>query len=227
MKITNTHVTNAVADSEDVAAKTTAILVSGEEALITHANVSHGATHVGKQRVFARPTVRCRCSHLLKRETRVEVLLLLLLEDLAESAQTLFAVVVEVIDQSLFLDDLGHILAESHARALILRQPNVALNDVLEEASAGRLVIELCYDHVVENGGDGKEPLSCLAEVRQAIVIEKNLLNDECGNGLTELGTTLHDAQTEGNYLRLQEEADDFRIVNFHKGADDTQRSEP
>ena len=74
---------------------------------------------------------------------------------------------------------------------------------MLEKTSAGRLVIKLSDDHVVENGRDGKEPLSCLAEMRQAIIIEKNLLNDECGNGLTELGTALHDAQTEGNYLRL------------------------
>ena len=98
---------------------------------------------------------------------------------------------------------------------------------MLEEASARRLVVKLRDDHVVENRGNGKESLGCLAKVRKAIVVEKNLLNNKGGNCLTQLRATFHDAKAERNYLRLKKEADYLGVVNFHECADDAERGEP
>jgi len=60
------------------------------------------------------------------------------------------------------------------------------------EQSDGLLLDQLVY-HVAEHGAYSVESLVSLTDVLQSKVVQKNLLNNEDGNGLTKLATSLHD----------------------------------
>ena len=60
--------------------------------------------------------------------------------------------------------------------------PQEAAHDVLQEAH--RLLLDKLGDHVAEDGPDGVESLVRLANVRQARVVEQDLLHDEDGDRL-------------------------------------------
>lgn len=65
-----------------------------------------------------------------------------------------------------------------------------------------------------------------LADVREAAVVQKYLLEDECGDCLGQLGPTLHDTQAQRYDLSRQQEGDDFLFVCFHERPDDSQAGE-
>ena len=87
--------------------------------------------------------------------------------------------------------------------------PQEATHDVLEKAY--RLSLDKANHHVAENGTNGVEPLIGCADISQPRIIKQNLLNDEDGDRLGELTTSLHDAQAQRDYLGRQEEGDSRR----------------
>lgn len=82
-------------------------------------------------------------------------------------------------------------------------------------------------NHVAENGPNSIESLVGGTDVVQPVVVQQDLLNNEDGNSLAELGASLHDSETEGNYLGSQEEVDNLGGVILDQSADDTEAGEP
>lgn len=72
------------------------------------------------------------------------------------------------------------------------------------------LLLHQLANHVAEDSADSVEALVRGTDVVQAIVIEQNLLNDEDGNSLGQLGAGFHNPQAEGNDFSRQEEVDDL-----------------
>ena len=70
---------------------------------------------------------------------------------------------------------------------------------MLEQANS--LLFYELVDHVTKDGTDSIEALIGLANVREANVVKEYLLYDENGDGLAELGASLHDAQAERDDL--------------------------
>lgn len=99
--------------------------------------------------------------------------------------------------------------------------PQEAPDNMLQQP--GSLLLDQLAYHVTEDGADGVEPLIGGADVVQAIVVKKDLLHNEDGDGLAELRARLHDAQTERNDLGGQQEVDDLGGVILDKGANDTE----
>ena len=95
---------------------------------------------------------------------------------------------------------------------------------MLKEANC--LLLNQLSDHIAEDCANGVEPLIGCANVRQANVIEKDLLDDENRNGFAQFRTGLHDAKAEGNDLRGEQEIDHVRGVILHQSPNDTQRGE-
>ena len=58
-----------------------------------------------------------------------------------------------------------------------------------------RLGLNELVDHVAEYGADGVEAFVRVADVRQAGLVEQDLLDDEDGDGLGQLRACFHDAQ--------------------------------
>lgn len=102
--------------------------------------------------------------------------------------------------------------------------PKEASHDVLEKSD--RLLLHQLSDHIAEDSTHRIESLICRANVGQADVVEKYLLNDEDGNGLAQLGPGLHDTKAQRNNLGGQEEVDHIRRVILHQGSDNAQRRE-
>jgi hypothetical protein len=82
-------------------------------------------------------------------------------------------------------------------------------------------------NHVAEDRTNSIETLVCGTDVVKAVVVQKDLLNDEDGYGLAKFRTCLHDAQAERNNLRGQEEVDDFGRVILDERTDNTQARKP
>lgn len=95
---------------------------------------------------------------------------------------------------------------------------------MLEQAS--RLLLDELANHVAEHGADGVEPLVGSADIVESIVIEEDLLNDEYGDRLAQLGAGLHDAQAERDDLCGQEEVDDFGGVVLDERTNDAEGGE-
>ena len=68
-------------------------------------------------------------------------------------------------------------------------------------------------DDFAKDSDDGKKAFICVADIRETCFVKKNLLNDEDGNRLGELGARFHDAQAEGNNLGGQQEVYDGIVV--------------
>ena len=64
-----------------------------------------------------------------------------------------------------------------------------------------RLRLDELVDHVAEDGADGEEALVSVANVGQPRFVEQDLLDDEDGDRLGELGACLHDAEAERDDL--------------------------
>jgi hypothetical protein len=95
---------------------------------------------------------------------------------------------------------------------------------VLKEADG--LLLDELVDHIAENSTDGIEALIGLADVREANVIQQNLLHDEDSDSLAQLRTGLHDTETQRDDLGCQKEVDHFRRIILNECANDTKRCE-
>ena len=91
---------------------------------------------------------------------------------------------------------------------------------MLEQAD--RLLFHQLRDHVTEDRPHGVESLVRGADVREPHVVEKNLLHDEDGDRLAQLGAGLHDPKAQRDDLRRQEEIDDLRRIVLDQGPDDS-----
>lgn len=108
---------------------------------------------------------------------------MLILQNLTEILEALFTVVIKAVDKPFFLDNFWNVLAQSKFRSRIFCEPNVALYDMFEQSCRWALA-NLRDHHVVEYGADSQESLSGLTQIVQAILIQKNFLNYECGHSL-------------------------------------------
>jgi hypothetical protein len=103
-----------------------------------------------------------------------------------------------------------HARSASRARGFIT-QTEVTTDDVLEQTDG--LLLDQLVDHVAKHGADGVEALVRLADVCQAGVVEKDLLDDEDGDGLAQLRARLHDAEAQGDDLGCEQEVYDCVVV--------------
>ena len=83
------------------------------------------------------------------------------------------------------------------ARTGVLGQPVIATDDVLQQAVRWLLLVVLPADHALEHGANGVAALIRCAYILEAIVIDKNLLNDEGCDSFAELAAELHRAEAE------------------------------
>ena len=60
-------------------------------------------------------------------------------------------------------------------------------------------------------------PVVGLADVVQSSLVQEDLLEDEGGHGLAQLRARLHDAQTQRDDLRRQQEVDHLKIFEEFK----------
>ena len=82
---------------------------------------------------------------------------------------------------------------------------------MLEQADG--LAVDKLRNHVTEHGANSEEALIGMANILQASLVEKDLLNDEDGDSFGELRACFHDAQAERDDLRGQEEVNDRIVV--------------
>lgn len=94
----------------------------------------------------------------------------------------------------------------------MLREPQVAPYDVFQQTYG--VVLQLGH-HAGQHEADCVEPLRSGTHVGQAGLVEQDLLYDEGGHGLRQLGPRLHYPQTERNDLRLQQEVDYVAIIHL------------
>lgn len=107
----------------------------------------------------------------------------------------------------------------------VVAKAEVASDDVLEETNGARL-LDSGY-HVGQDRANGIEALVSLAHVRETDVVEEDLLYDEDGDGLTKLGTSLHDSKAQRDDLCAEEKSDDLRVVRlFDQSSDHSERCE-
>lgn len=76
-----------------------------------------------------------------------------------------------------------------------------------------RLTLHQLIDHIAQHSPDSVEPLVGLADVGEAEVVEKDLLDDKDCDRFGEFGAGLHDSEAEGDDLGGEEEVDDVGVV--------------
>jgi hypothetical protein len=121
---------------------------------------------------------------------------------------------------------LGETLSESLAGARIVAQtaidvrtrtvwklnwenlPEKTADNVLEQ-SCGLLLNQLGY-HVAQDSSNSVESFISGANIVQSVIIEENLLDDKNSHGFTELRSSFHDAEAQGDNFCSQEEVNDI-----------------
>ena len=91
---------------------------------------------------------------------------------------------------------------------------------MLEETS--RWLLQLVHYHVVEDGANCVEALCCLTQVVKALLIQKDLLDDEGCYSLGKLGASLHYPQAQWNDLCLQKETNHIVVIHLNQGSNHT-----
>lgn len=86
------------------------------------------------------------------------------------------------------------------------------------------LLLNQLVHHVAQHRPNRIEALVCRTDIVQAMIVEKNLLDNEDGDSLAELGSSLHNAQAERNDLGSKEKIDHIRAIVLHQSPDDAQR---
>lgn len=71
-----------------------------------------------------------------------------------------------------------------------------------------------------------RESIIGLTDVRQAAVVEQNLLENKSRDSLRQLRSALHDPQAQRNNFRREQERDDFLLVGLHQRSDDSETCE-
>lgn len=128
-------------------------------------------------------------------------------------------------DFGVALDDRGDFLDQGDLGTRVFREAVVALDDVLQKSL--RRLRQLVLDHEVQNVGHCEVAFRLHAQVLEAFFVHEDLLDDERGHGLRELGPPLHNAQTQWNDLSFDQKVDDSGIVNLDQGADHAKRRQP
>jgi hypothetical protein len=75
------------------------------------------------------------------------------------------------------------------------------------------LSLDQLINHVAEHSPDGVESFVGVTDIRQSSFVEKDLLHDEYGHSLGELGSGFHDAEAERYYLCRQQKVDDGAVI--------------
>ena len=115
-------------------------------------------------------------------------------------------------------------LTKSLAGASVVRESQVAADYVLQQPLAG-LLAQL-YHHLAQDHGHVGEPVVGLTDVVEPSLVQQDLLEDEGGHSLAQLGAALHDPQTQWDDLRGEEEVDHLLLVRLHEGPDDPEGGE-
>ena len=105
---------------------------------------------------------------------------------------------------------------ERLARPRVVAQPEVATNDVFEEAD--RLGLDKLVDHVAEDGADGEKAFVSVTNVGKSGLIEEDLLHDEDCDRLRKFRAGFHDAEAEGDDLCRKEEVYHRVVVVLLRG---------
>ena len=87
-------------------------------------------------------------------------------------------------------------------------------------------ILAQLYDHLAQNHSNMREPVVGLTDVVEAGLVQQDLLEDEGGHSLAQLGAALHDPQTQRDDLRGEEEVDHLLLVRLHEGPDDPEGGE-
>lgn len=156
-------------------------------------------------------------------------------------------VVLECLGKGRVSQRLGQALAQGLTRSGVVRQAEVALDNVFEQTNSKS--VDKLMNHVAENGADSVEALIGLTDVCQAHVVQENALNNKDSNlerrkkyaeqicketavlhihvinrwsnhktyCLGQLASGLHDAETEGNDLGREQKSDHFSVVVLGK----------
>lgn len=74
-------------------------------------------------------------------------------------------------------------------------------------------VLVLGLNHRVQHLGHSEETLGCCAHIFQSFFIIKNLLDNESGNSLGQLSSSVHDPETQRNDLSVKQEVDHVRVI--------------
>lgn len=82
---------------------------------------------------------------------------------------------------------------------------------MLQQTNSLRL--DKLINHIAENGTHGIKSLVGVADIRQASLVQQDLLNDEDGDGFREFRPCLHDAEAKGYNFRGEKEVDDGVVV--------------
>lgn len=93
----------------------------------------------------------------------------------------------------------------------VVAQPEVAPYNVFEQPDG--LGFHQLVDHVAENRSNGVETFVRVADICEACLVEKDLLDDEYRDSFRKLGTSFHDAQAQGNDFGREQEVDDSVVV--------------
>lgn len=96
---------------------------------------------------------------------------------------------------------------------------------MLQESSS--LLLDQLRNHVAEHGANSIESFIGGAYIIKTMIVEEDLLDNENGHRLAQLGARLHDAQTQRNDLRRQKKINDIGRIVLHQGPNDTQRRQP
>ena len=75
------------------------------------------------------------------------------------------------------------------------------------------LCVNQLINHIAENCSYGIESFVCVTDVRQASLIEKDLLDDEDSNGFRKFGSSFHDTQAQRDNFSREKEVDDRGVV--------------
>jgi len=116
--------------------------------------------------------------------------------------QTLLGSFIKYIHELRVPSNDWDVLLQSQQCSRILRESVVASNDVLKEARNG--LVLLTRNHVVENSAYCEEPLCCLTQVVQSLLIQEDLLDYKRGHSLRKISASFHDPKTKGNNFSLK-----------------------
>lgn len=118
---------------------------------------------------------------------------------------------------------LGKALPKCFASSGIVAKAQEAAYDMLKKTCS--LLLNELGHHVAEDGANSVESLVSGANVVQAIVVEQNLLHNEDGDRLAQLGSCLHNTQTQWDDLGSQEEVDNLGRIVLNQSPNNTERS--
>lgn len=125
----------------------------------------------------------------------------MIVEVVEEGGETTFCdhIALEKRGKRVVAEGLWETCPERLARPRVVAQPEVATDDVFEEAD--RLGLDELVDHVAEDGADGEKAFVSVTNVGKSGLIEEDLLHDEDCDRFRKFRAGFHDAEAEGDDL--------------------------